>query len=71
MKGKEKCEGVWCITNRTMGHHKDECPYFQKYVNTRALNPSWLFCEICKMVGHNPHKSQLMPKYQSTPRNLF
>jgi hypothetical protein len=36
MKGKEKHEGVWCITCRTEGHHKDECPTFSTIFEYRS-----------------------------------
>jgi hypothetical protein len=39
MKGKENCEGFWCITCRAEGHHKYDYETFQQYLNTRALNP--------------------------------
>jgi hypothetical protein len=44
---------------------------FNKYLNTGALNPLGVWCEICKMMGHHPTTCPLMQKYQSTARNLF
>jgi hypothetical protein len=34
VKGKEKHEEVWCVTCRTKGHHKNECPTFKEYLAT-------------------------------------
>jgi len=70
-KGKEKCKEVWCVTCRMEGHHKNECPTFQQYLNTGALIPLGAWCEIFKMMGHHPTTCPLMQKYQSTTRNLF
>jgi hypothetical protein len=55
-KGKEKREQVWCITCRTEGHHKDECPTFAQYLVTGAPNPlpGGGYYEICKKWGHHP-----------------
>jgi hypothetical protein len=44
---------------------------FREYLDTGALNPLGVWCEICKMVGHHPTAFPLMQKYQSTARNLF
>jgi hypothetical protein len=49
MKGKEKHEQVWCITCKTEGHRKDECPTFVQYMATGAPNPlagGVGYCEI-------------------------
>jgi hypothetical protein len=48
VKGKEKREEVRCITCRTKGRHKNQCPSFQQYLNTGALNPLEVWCEISK-----------------------
>jgi hypothetical protein len=56
-KEKEKHEQVWCITCKTKGHRKDECPTFVQYMATGALNPlagGVGYCEICKTWGHHP-----------------
>jgi hypothetical protein len=73
MKGKEKCEQVWCTKCRTEGHHKDECPTFTQYLATGAPNPfpGGGYCDICKKWGHHPTECPLLQKYQSTPKNLF
>jgi hypothetical protein len=73
-KEKEKHEQVWCITCKTEGHHKDECPTFAQYMATGAPNPlegGVGYCEICKTWGHHPTAFPLLQKYQSTPKNLF
>jgi hypothetical protein len=38
-KGNKKCEQVWHTKCRTEGHHKDECPTFLQYLETRVSNP--------------------------------
>jgi hypothetical protein len=70
-KGKENHENVWCTNCRTKGHHKNEHPMLQPYLNIVALNPLGPWCEICKTMGHHLHNCILMQKYQRTVRNLF
>jgi hypothetical protein len=74
MKGKEKCEQVWCITCKTKGHCKEEYPTFVKCMAIRAPNPlveGVGYCEICKTWGNHSIAFPLLQKYQSTLRNLF
>jgi len=59
-KGKEVREEVWCIKCKAEGHHNDQCPLFQDYLNSGAPNPlnqglgSW--CEICRTRGSHQTK---------------
>jgi hypothetical protein len=55
-KEKDKCEHVWCITCKTKGHKKEECPTFTQYMVTEALDPlvgGVGYCEICKTWGNH------------------
>jgi hypothetical protein len=73
-KEKEKCEQVWCITCKTEGHQKEECPTFAQYMDIGEPNPlvgGVGYCEICKTWGNHPTACLLLQKYHSMPRNLF
>jgi hypothetical protein len=39
MKGNEKHKHVSCITCKTEGHRKEECPKFTQYMAIEAPNP--------------------------------
>jgi len=53
-KEKEKCEHIWCITCKTEGHRKEECPKLAQYMAIEAPYPltgGVGYCEICKTWG--------------------
>ena len=62
-KGKEACTDVWCICCKVSGHHKDQCPVFNDYLQVggpsplkSAIGPSGtptLWCTICQAMGMN------------------
>jgi len=75
-KGKEVREEVWCIKCKGEGHHKEQCPMFQDYLNSGAPNPlnqgARPWCEICRTRGsHRPESCPLLQKYVSTPMSLY
>jgi hypothetical protein len=73
-KNKDKREAVWCTTYRMKGHHKNECPTFAQYMETRMPNPlpqGELWCEICNKPGHNPYHCTMMQKYQKVLKNSY
>jgi hypothetical protein len=73
-KGKEKREVVWCTTCRTQGHHKNECPTFTQYMETRVPNPfptGGPWCEIYKTHGYDPYHCPMMQKYHIVPKSSY
>jgi hypothetical protein len=73
-KSKDKREVVWCITCRTIGHHKNKFPTFVQYMETRLPNPlltRGIWCEICKTQGYDPYHCPMMQKYQTMPKSSY
>jgi hypothetical protein len=73
-KGKDKCEAVWCITYRTKGNHKNECPTFSQYMETGMPNPLLTggpWCEIWKTHRHDPYHCPMMHKYLTVPKHSY
>jgi hypothetical protein len=62
IKGKEKCEKIWCTKCRTEGYHNDECISFTQYLAMEALNllSGGRCYEICKKWGHHPIECPLL-----------
>ena len=73
-KGKEKIEDIWCIRCKEEWHDKENCPLFNEYLASGALNPlkqaTLPWCEVCRN-RHCPGEFYYMKKYIQTPTNLF
>jgi hypothetical protein len=73
-KGKEKREVVWCTTCRIEGHHKNECPTFVQYMETRVPNPFPIggpWCNIFQTHGHEPYRCLMMQKCKTVPKSSY